>query len=58
VVHNWVENFSQGRSKVADDARPGAEVAGITVKRLHASRFDMLVKKWGKFINVGGYVEK
>jgi hypothetical protein len=23
VVHNWFEKFSQGRSKVADDARPG-----------------------------------
>jgi hypothetical protein len=22
VVHNWVEEFSQGRSKVTDDARP------------------------------------
>jgi hypothetical protein len=27
AVHNWVEKFSQGRSKVADDTRPGAEVA-------------------------------
>jgi hypothetical protein len=27
VFHNCVEKFSQGRSKVADDARPGAEVA-------------------------------
>jgi hypothetical protein len=26
AVHNWVENFSQGRSKVADDARPGRPV--------------------------------
>jgi hypothetical protein len=33
VVHNWVEKFSQGRSKVADDARPGAEVVETTVKR-------------------------
>jgi hypothetical protein len=23
AVHIWVEKFSQGRSKVADDARPG-----------------------------------
>jgi hypothetical protein len=23
AVHNWDEKFSQGRSKVADDARPG-----------------------------------
>jgi hypothetical protein len=34
VVHNWVEKFSQKRSKVADEARPGAEVAETTVKRL------------------------
>jgi hypothetical protein len=23
AVHNWVEKFSQGRLKVADDAQPG-----------------------------------
>jgi hypothetical protein len=22
AVHNWVENLSQGRSKIANDARP------------------------------------
>jgi hypothetical protein len=27
AVHNWVKKFSQGHSKVADDARPSAEVA-------------------------------
>jgi hypothetical protein len=32
AVHNWVEKFSQGRSKVADDAQPGAEVAETTVR--------------------------
>jgi hypothetical protein len=34
AVHNWVEKFYQGRSKVTDDVRPGAEVAETTVKRL------------------------
>jgi hypothetical protein len=34
AVQNRVEKFSQGRSKVADDARPGAEVAEATAKRL------------------------
>jgi hypothetical protein len=34
AVHNWVEKFSQGCSKVADNARPGAEVSEVTVKRL------------------------
>jgi hypothetical protein len=33
AVHNWFEKFSQGLSKVTDDARPGAEEAGTTVKR-------------------------
>jgi hypothetical protein len=51
-VHNWVHKFPQGRSKVADDARPGVEVAGTSLKRL-------LVKRWEKCINIGGgYVEK
>jgi hypothetical protein len=34
AVHNWAKKFSQGRSKVEDDARPGADVAEIAVKRL------------------------
>jgi hypothetical protein len=34
VVHNWVEKLSEGRSKFADVARPGTEVAETTVKRL------------------------
>jgi hypothetical protein len=34
AVHNLVEKFSQGRSKLADDARPVAEVGETTVKRL------------------------
>jgi hypothetical protein len=27
TIYSWVEKFSQWRSKVAYDARPGAEVA-------------------------------
>jgi hypothetical protein len=34
AVHIWVEKFCEGHSKAADDARPGAEVAEITVRRL------------------------
>jgi hypothetical protein len=34
TVHNWVEKFYQGLSKVADDARKIAEVAQTTVKIL------------------------
>jgi transposase len=30
VVYNWVEKFSQGCSKVADDARPGRPVETAT----------------------------
>jgi transposase len=26
AVHNWVKKFSEGRSKVADDARPGRPI--------------------------------
>jgi hypothetical protein len=37
AVHNWVKKFSQGHSKVADDAQPGwpVEIATeATVKRV------------------------
>jgi hypothetical protein len=30
AVHNWVEKFSRGRSKVVDDARPGRYVEVAT----------------------------
>jgi transposase len=30
VVHNWVEKFSQGCSKIADEARPGHPVETAT----------------------------
>jgi hypothetical protein len=33
AVHNWVNKFSQGLSKVADVVRPDAEVAETTFKR-------------------------
>jgi hypothetical protein len=33
AVHNWVDKFSQGHSKIADDAGPGGEVAETTVKK-------------------------
>jgi hypothetical protein len=37
--------FSQGRSKVADYARTGAEVAETTVKDFSAAGIDALVKR-------------
>jgi hypothetical protein len=48
TVHNCVEKFSQGRSKVADDARPGAEVAETTVKRLLCCGFRRTGKAMGQ----------
>jgi hypothetical protein len=48
AVHNWVHKFSQGRSKVADDARPGAEVAETTVKRLLCCGFRLTGKAMGQ----------
>jgi hypothetical protein len=48
VVQNWVEKFSQGRSKDADNARPGAEVAETTVRRLLCCGFRSTVKGAGQ----------
>jgi hypothetical protein len=38
AVHNWLEKFSQGHPKVADDARPGAEVAEQQPKKTSVMR--------------------
>jgi hypothetical protein len=56
AVHNWVGKFSERRSKVADDSRPGypVEIATeTTIKDFYAAGFDSLVKRWDKCINVG-----
>jgi hypothetical protein len=47
-VHNLVEKFSQGRSKVADDTRPGAEMIETTVKRLLRCGFRRTGKAMGQ----------
>jgi hypothetical protein len=46
--------LSQGRLKIADDGRRGAEVAETTVKHFYASGFGALVKRLDKCIDVGG----
>jgi hypothetical protein len=48
AVHNCVEKFSQGRSKVADDARPGAELTETRVKRLLCCGFRRTGKAMGQ----------
>jgi hypothetical protein len=56
AVHNWVEKFSQGRSQVADDGRPGVQVADTTFRTLLCFRFRRtykamgraLIKRWDK----------
>jgi hypothetical protein len=47
AVHSWVEEFSQGRSKVADDARPGADVIEITVNIFLCCAFQFTGKATG-----------
>jgi hypothetical protein len=56
AVHNWVEKFSQGRSKFAP-----AQVSMWLRQQsndFYALEFDTLVKRWNKCIDIGGgYVE-
>jgi hypothetical protein len=47
AVHNWVEKFSLGRSKVAEWLRQQS-------KDSYYAGFDSLVKRWEKCISVGG----
>jgi hypothetical protein len=51
TVQNWVEKFSQGRSKLADDTRPGMEVSETTVKRLLFCGFRRTGKAMGQIIS-------
>jgi hypothetical protein len=48
AVHNSVEEFSQERLKISDDARPGVEVAETTVKRLLSCEFRRTGKAMGQ----------
>jgi hypothetical protein len=48
AVHNCVEVFSQLRSKVADDAPPGAELAETIVKKLQCCGFRRFGKAMGQ----------
>jgi hypothetical protein len=48
AVHNCVEKLSQRRSKVADDARPGAEVAEPTAKTFLCCGFRRTGKAMGQ----------
>jgi hypothetical protein len=59
AVHNWVEKFCQGRSKVADDTRQVLKWLRQQSNHFYAAGFETLVKRWDKCISVGGgYVEK
>jgi hypothetical protein len=48
AVDNWVEQFSQGVSKVADDARPVAEVVDTTDTRFLCCGFRRTGKVMGQ----------
>jgi hypothetical protein len=59
AVHNWVEKFSQGRLKVADDETEMRNWLRQQSKDFCTAGSDAVVKTWDKCINVGGgYVEK
>jgi hypothetical protein len=48
AVQNCAEKLSQGRSKVTDDARTGAELADTTVKKLLCCGFRRTGKVMGQ----------
>jgi hypothetical protein len=48
AVQKWVEKFSQGLSKVADDARPGAGAVETTVQKLLCCEFRHTGKAMGQ----------
>jgi hypothetical protein len=48
AVRKFIEKFSQGLSKVADDVQPGAEMAEATIKRLLCCGFRRTGKAMGQ----------
>jgi hypothetical protein len=55
AVDNWIEKFSQGRSKVSGVRNWLRQQS----KDFYVAGFDALIKRWDKCINVGGgYIEK
>jgi hypothetical protein len=44
AIHNWVENFSQGRSKVADDETEVRKCLRQQSKDFYAAGFVALIK--------------
>jgi hypothetical protein len=59
TVHNWVEKFSQGHSRVEDDEAEVRKWLRQQSEHFYGAGFDALVKLWDKTINVGGgYVKK
>jgi hypothetical protein len=57
AVHNWVKKFSQGRSKVADDARPGRPVQIASGGRVESSLQDDNLRQCSDGTNVVMLVE-
>ena len=62
AVHNWVQKFSEGRTRIEDD--DGVERAVRAwfrqkPKEFYDAGFQGLVKRWEKCLNLyGDYVEK
>jgi hypothetical protein len=52
AVPNWVEKFSQGRSKFSYDASPGVEVAETKVKRFLCCGFRRTDKAMGQMLSM------
>jgi hypothetical protein len=59
AIHSWVEKFSQGLSKIADDEKEVRNWLRQQSKDFYPAGFDALVKRWDKCISVDdGYVEE
>ena len=62
AVHNWVLNFSEGRTSIDDEHPAGRPVCAWfrqQPQEIYAAGFQGLVKRWDKCLNLyGDYVEK
>ena len=59
AVHNWVQNFSEGRTIIEDEHRVGRITFRQQPQEFYAAGFQGLVKRWEECLHLyGDYVEQ
>ena len=59
AIHSWVQKFSERGTSIEEERRVGRITFQQQPQEFYAARFQGLVKRWDKCLNLyGGYAEK